>query len=117
MIRVYFLPVETIDGTEQVAGIEWIHDALLYCTKQPDVWKLIMDTTDHEHAQLIELATFSTPASQEEIYYYHNQVIITPPDPDTIRAEEILATSLTVITQPQMWELIRIISRRLGYRT
>lgn len=37
------------------------------------------------------------------------------PDPDTIRAAEILATSPSAITMPEMWELLRIIGRRLGY--
>lgn len=39
-----------------------------------------------------------------------------PPDPDTIRAEEILATSPDAITQPQIWELLRIFGRKFGFR-
>lgn len=38
------------------------------------------------------------------------------PDPDTIRAQEILASSPDAITMPEMWELMRIFGRRLGYR-
>lgn len=31
------------------------------------------------------------------------------------RAQEILASSPDVITQPEIWELLRIFGRRLGY--
>lgn len=117
MIRVYFLPVETIDGTEQVAGIEWIHDALLECTEQPDVRKLTMDTNQDEHFDLEVCSLSWHEATQEELDRYSAQVIITPPNPDTIRAEEILATSPAAITQPEIWELLRILGRSLGYRT
>lgn len=117
MITIYLLPVETIDSTEQVAGIEWIHDALLDCTEQPDVMKLTMDTTQEEYDHLYPVAVDAYDASQEEIARYLDQVIITPPDPDTIRAEEILATSPAAITQPELWELIRIFARCHGYRT
>jgi len=39
-----------------------------------------------------------------------------PPDGDIARAEELLASSPQVITQPEIWELLRIFGRRLGYR-
>lgn len=38
-----------------------------------------------------------------------------PPNGDTARAEELLANPHAVITQPEMWELMRIFGRRLGY--
>lgn len=115
MITVCFLPVVTIDGTEQVAGIEIIHDALLECTGDAYVRKLTMDTTDAEHAALFMVAVDMREATQEEIDRYHAQVIIEPPDPTILRAEEILATSPDAITQPEIWELLRIFGRRLGY--
>lgn len=34
---------------------------------------------------------------------------------DIARAQEILAKSPDVITQPEIWELLRIFARRLGY--
>lgn len=34
---------------------------------------------------------------------------------DEARAAELLATSPAVITQPEMWELLRIYGRRLGF--
>lgn len=40
--------------------------------------------------------------------------IATMPDPDEARAQELLATSPNIITQPEIWELLRIIGRRLG---
>lgn len=115
MIRVYILPVETINSTEVVAGSELIHDALLECTIDPHVRKLTMDTTQEEHDSLVAVAGDTYPATQEEIDRYNAQVSIYEPDPDTIRACEILATSPDVITQPEIWELLRIIGRRLGY--
>lgn len=36
-------------------------------------------------------------------------------DADYLRAQELLASSPQVITQPEMWELMRIIGRKLGY--
>lgn len=117
MIRVYFLLVEIIDGTEQVLGVHLIHGALLDCTEQPDVRKLIMDTNQDEHFDLEVCSLSWHEATQEELDRYHAEVIIIPPDPDTIRAEEILETSPAVITQPEIWELLRILGRRLGYRT
>lgn len=116
MIRVYLLPVENLDGTEQVAGIEIIHDALLLTTADPDTRKLIMDTSDLEHAILEGFANAWWEAYEDEIQQYNEQVEIIPPDPDTIRAEELLATSPAVISMPEMWELMRIFGRRHGYR-
>ena len=66
MIRVYFLPVVTINGTEQVAGSEFIHDALLECIASSDVRKLIMDTTSSEHDQLKALAIEYRGATKKE---------------------------------------------------
>lgn len=34
-----------------------------------------------------------------------------PPSPDTLRAQELLTTSPLVITQPEIWELMRIFGR------
>jgi len=115
MITVYFLPVETIDGTEQVAGIAYIHDALLDCAIEPGVFKLTQDTTQEEYDHLYPLAIEAHDATQEEIDRYNAQVFITPPDPDTLRAQELLASSPDVITQPEMWELMRIYGRRFGF--
>lgn len=36
--------------------------------------------------------------------------------PDYIRASELLATSPDVIKMPEVWELLRIFGRKLGYR-
>ena len=72
MIWVYFLPVEVLDDTEQVAGIDIIHHALLLSTEQAAVRKLTMDTTVDEHTQL--------DPTQEELDYFNAQTW-PPPDP------------------------------------
>ena len=109
------MPVGTTDNTETVAGLAIIHDALLECTDQPDTRKLIMDTTELEHLALSTVAVEVRDATADEIDQYSAQVVITPPDPDTLRAAELLTNSLDVITQPEICELLRIIGRRLGY--
>ena len=115
MIRIYFLPVESIAGTEQVAGIDYIHDALLLCNEEPDIRKLIMDTTESEHLALVLAGGISDAATQEDIDLYHAQVVITPPDPDVEEAKTLLATSPPVVTMPEIWELLRIIGHRFGW--
>ncbi|MBA7701519.1 hypothetical protein ES703_110259 [subsurface metagenome] len=116
MIRVYILPVRVSDGVESVLGTDIIHDALLLATPFPDLRKLIMDTSVEEHEQLELRSEESGTPTQADIDAYNAQVEILPPDPDTIRAEEILSNSPDVITQPELWELVRIFGRRLGYR-
>lgn len=116
MIRVYYLPIQIINGTEAVVGAEFIHDALLYTTSDPNFRMLIMDTTPEEDQSLTALAAAVQAPTQAQRDLYNSQVEIIPPDPDTIRAEELLATSPKVLTMPEMWELLRIIGRRLGYR-
>lgn len=113
-IRVYLLPAVIVDGTEQLFGIEFIHDALLECTEDPNERRLIMDVTVDEDAFLSDVALENYDATPEETFRYDSQVIITPLDPDVVRAKAILATSPEVITMPEMWELMRIYGRRLG---
>jgi len=116
MIRVYILPVIVSNGIESVLGTDIIHDALLLTTADPFIRKLIMDTTEQEHASLVPLSIDTPEATQADIEAFNAQVTILPPDPDTIRAQEILATSPDAITMPEMWELVRVFGRRLGYR-
>lgn len=78
MIRVYFLPVEVLDETESVAGMDIIHGALLECTDQADIRKLIMDTTDDEHAQLATLALDWRDPTPEEIALLDSQDFPSP---------------------------------------
>jgi len=116
MIRVYILSVELVGDTEHVAGEDIIHDALLWTTPDPTLRKLIMDTTVAEH-ELLHWVCVSCPTpTQADLQAFNSQVEILPPDPDTVRAEELLANSPQVITQPEMWELLRIFGRRLGYK-
>ena len=116
MIKVYYLPVETIDGTDVIAGTEYISQAIIDCTEDPDTRKAIANVTQEQHDALVMVAVLHRDPTPEETEYYLSTVIIEVPDPDTIRAEELLASSPGVITQPEMWELVRIFGRRLGYR-
>ena len=75
MKRVYYLPTENIDGSEVVKGIPYIHHAILDCTEKPDVRKLIQDTTDEEHSNLIALAISWQEAGIDEV----NALKILPP--------------------------------------
>lgn len=114
MIRVYYLGVIRENNTDTIQGISLIHHALILTTKGPATRKLIMDTTDLEHNTLTSIALSHRLAYASEIDLYNAQVIIEPPNPDIVRATELLATSPQVITQPEMWELMRIFGRLLG---
>lgn len=116
MIYVFFLSVTTINGTQHVAGEDLIHDALLLTTDDPLLRRLIMDVTTTEMDALLAVCSSSRPPTQEEIDLYNQIVEIIPPDPDYERACELLASSPAVITQPEMWELMRLFGKRLGYR-
>ncbi|MBA7659129.1 hypothetical protein ES703_67094 [subsurface metagenome] len=116
MITIYFLPVVSANNTDTVAGVDLMHDGILEATEDPLTRKLIMNTTAQEDALLTPLAIETRYPTPDEVEQYLSQVVIVPPDPDTVRAEELLATSPQVITQPDIWELLRIYGRRHGYR-
>ncbi len=80
MIWVYFLPVILEDGVETVAGIEFIRNAILDCTEQPYVRKLVMDTTVDEHTILVAVALEVRNPTQEELDLY-NSLEFPLPDP------------------------------------
>lgn len=111
MIRCYYLPVDTMDGTEVVAGIEYIHNALLEATIDPDERLLIMDVTIEENAWLSNVAVEDFDAGQEEIDRYLAQVITRVPDPDVERIKEILENSPPPIPAPQVWELFKLLAK------
>jgi len=67
MLRIYYLPVEPTPEGEQVLGIDLIHDAILECVDNPDVRKLLMDTTADEHSQLEDMAVLVRDPTQDEI--------------------------------------------------
>lgn len=115
MLKIYYLPVEPTTEGEQVLGIDLIHDAILLCVDNPDVRKLLMDTTANEHQLLEDMAVLIREPTQDEIDLFNAREVEPPPDADTVRAREILETSPDAISMPEMWELLRIIGRRLGY--
>ena len=115
MIRVYLLPVLCIQGVDTVVAIEIIHDALLECTANPDVRKLVMDTTPDEHESLVSSGAVPSEATQEDFDAYHALVVTAPPDPDAERYYALLTMSPPSITLPEVWELLRIIGHRFGW--
>lgn len=114
MLNIYYLPVENINGTDIIAGSDLIHDAILDATEEPDIRKLIMEVTQDEHNQLSVIALAFRATTDAERDYYTANVFHDIPDPDIIRAKELLANSPDVISQPEMWELMRIFGRLLG---
>jgi len=79
MIRVYYLPVERIDNTDKVKGSEYIHNALLNCTKWPDIRELIQDTTPEEDIALTALAIEVREPTPEELAQF--EALPKPPEP------------------------------------
>lgn len=114
MIKVYWLPVLTDNNTDTVEGISSIHDAILNTTSSPTMRILIMDTTSDEHNYFLTVSMAWREATPEEVALYHSQVIVEAPNPDIVRALELLETSPAVITMPEMWELMRIYGRLHG---
>lgn len=114
MIYVYLLPVLIVDGAEQVAGLDLIHHALLQTTESPDIRLLIQDVTPEEHVGLSLECLSSRDPTTAEILLYHQMVTVIPPNPDIIRARQLLGNSPEVISQPEMWELMRIFGRLHG---
>lgn len=114
MIRVYFLAVETIDGTDTVVGIEYMRHGILQV--EGTGRKLIQDTTDPEHFMLASLAESWREATQDEIDLFDAVPPVEPPDPEYVRVCELLASSSDVITMPEIWDILREFGERLGYR-
>ncbi len=115
MILVYLLPVTTIGGIEQVAGIEFIHDAVVECTENPTIRKLIQDTTQAEHDGLFLVALSIDEPTPDELTLYNAREIPPPPTPDYIRGCEILHNPNRPMPATDVAEILRIFGRRLGY--
>lgn len=56
MIKVYFLPTETVESGTRIKGSERIHNALIDSTDKLDIRRVIMDTTSDEDIALTALA-------------------------------------------------------------
>jgi len=67
MIKIYLLPVERIDNTDKIKGEEYIHHAIVECTEDPNIRKLIMDTTPDEDTALSALAIEVRDPTPDEI--------------------------------------------------
>ncbi len=115
MIRAYFLPVLIVNDAEQIAGIEFIHDAVVECTIEPLVKKLIQDTSGPEHDGLVALARSWNEAEPYEVDLYNAREIPPSPTPDYIRGCKILHNPNLPMPATDVAELLRIFGRRLGY--
>jgi len=114
MIRVYYLPVSTVDNTAIVSGLDLIHDAILLCTADPLVRKLIMNTTATDHEALISLAESHREPTQAELDLFNSLPPIPPPNPDKLRLQEIVDNPTEAIPQTEVWEAIRILTKLQG---
>jgi len=79
MIKTYFLPVNRIDNVETVAGMEYIHNAVLGV--EGTERKLIQDTTPEEDFFLSTLSSMSREATDEEKAELENMLLEFPPSP------------------------------------
>jgi len=66
VVRRYLLPVDRVEDTDSVRGIDLIHDAALAYGVEIDKAELIMDTDDSEHASLADYAIEWRDATAEE---------------------------------------------------
>lgn len=66
---------------------------------------------NEELEELVEL-----PITLEELNLRDFEEGEPKPSADRDRAEQLLSSSPAVITQPEMWELLRILGRKVGYR-
>ena len=115
MLRAYYLPVEPTPEGEQVLGVSLIHEAILEGTEEPGVRKLLMDTTPDEHDQLEDMAVLVRDPTQDEIDQFNARGVEPPPDAELVRIRELLGSSPDVISMPEVWELFRLISKRLDF--
>jgi len=95
-------------------------------TKEVRAWNAddsVQGNLKPKKGQEVVILPIDPPSFESDVYYVDltNGVIVGNPDynplsPDDMRASEILANSPDVITLPEMWELVRIFGRRLGFR-
>jgi len=116
MIRVYHLPVERLDDGDIMAGIQYVHDALIETTISPWIKRVIMDTDFAEHATLLIYAIDWNIPTPEELARFEALPLIPPPSVDYLRACEILHNPNLPINAVEIAELLRLFGRRLGYR-
>jgi len=76
MIRTYFLPISVVDGVEVVAGIEYMHRAVLGVEGAER--KLIQNTTPEEDFFLSTLSSMSREATDDEKAELENMLLEFP---------------------------------------
>ena len=113
MIKVYILPVERLDNTDTVVGIEYIHDALL--TYNVEQATLIQDTFPNEDAALSLLAIEVRDPTSEEIARFEAIEPTLPPTADEIRLKEICDIGNSAIPIPVLAEGFKLLCKRLGF--
>jgi len=82
MIKIYYLPIDRVDNTDTVRGVEYIHNAILQCTEKSDVRKLIRDTTPAEDLALSALAIKVGTPTKTDIANYQSLPAPSPPARD-----------------------------------
>lgn len=97
-------------------------------TKEVRAWNADMKVKDNlkpKEGQEVVILPIDPPTFESDWYKVDldNQQIVGNPDwidpdlptEDDIRCEEILSHSPPVITMPEIWEVLRILGKRLGY--
>lgn len=113
-LNVYFLPWSGNDFTNVILKEQLIHHAIVLPTDDIDIRKVIMNTNALTHDRLCFVAHSWRLPTTEERDEYASAAIFPPQDPDLLICEELLGQSSEAITQPEIWQLLRIFGRRLG---
>lgn len=96
MLRVYILPVERINNTDTVRGIDYIHDAILTYDKYMAV--LIQNTNPQEDTALSILAAMTRIPTAKEIASF-NSLEKAPPGRNLAHEIDILKERVTLIEE------------------
>lgn len=71
MLKVYYLPVELVRGVERIKGAEFISQAIVECTEEPGVRKVIIN----QNPNLARLALKVEEPTPEDIAAFKSPVI------------------------------------------
>ena len=105
MIKVYYLPVTKEGNRELLAGSENIHNALLETTENPEVRKVIQDTTAAEDVNLTAVALEVREPTQDEIDGFNQLAVELEPPVSTYLGsiEAIDPSKARPVSIKRMW--------------